>query len=119
MKHAVEELARGRESFSTAGLGRCLESLSRAGRAQPLGGEDVELLARSAYILGRDDGYIGGQNVHVTRIWMRRGFGSRALRLLDRSQLAVSGRHRRATGWFARAQQILEQKRISWSVGTC
>jgi hypothetical protein len=35
------------------------ESLSRADQAAPLGAEDLELLATSAYMLGRDDDMSG------------------------------------------------------------
>jgi class 3 adenylate cyclase len=38
-------------------LEQAFESLSRADREAPLGAEDLELLARSVYMLGRDDDY--------------------------------------------------------------
>jgi len=51
----VVELKRGRESYATRAWTDAYESLSRADQAAPMGAEDLELLARSAYMLGRDD----------------------------------------------------------------
>ena len=50
-------LERGRESFDREAWADAHESLSRVDRAVPLGAEDLELLARSAYMLGHDDDY--------------------------------------------------------------
>ncbi len=57
---AVDELDRGRSSYAMGAWTQAYESLSRADRETSLGAEDVELLGRSAYMLGRDDEYRGG-----------------------------------------------------------
>ena len=54
MADAVVELERGREAYSVEAWSDAYESLSAADRADPLGPEDLELLATSAYMLGRE-----------------------------------------------------------------
>jgi hypothetical protein len=74
-----------------------------------LGAEDLELLALAAYLIGRDDDYLGtlerassahvnaGQCTRAARCAFWLGF-----RLLMRGEVG------RATGWFSRAQRLLE-----------
>jgi ATP/maltotriose-dependent transcriptional regulator MalT len=83
--------------------------LSRADRARTLSGEDLERLANSAYLLGKDDEYLGalerahrahaeaGANLRAVRcaFWL-------GLRLMFRGEAA------RANGWLSRAQRMLE-----------
>jgi hypothetical protein len=45
MKHAVDELDRGRESYATRAWTEAYESLSRVDRAETLSADDLELLA--------------------------------------------------------------------------
>ena len=52
---SAEQLERGRRSYAARAWEDAHESLSRADRVAPLGAEDVELLATSAYMLGRDE----------------------------------------------------------------
>ena len=60
MRHATDELERGRESYARRAWIDAYESLSGADEASPLGAQDLELLATSAYMLGRDDEYVSG-----------------------------------------------------------
>ena len=57
---AVSHIERGRASYASGAWIDADESLSLADRALPLGAEDLELLATSAYMLGRDDDYVSG-----------------------------------------------------------
>ena len=50
-----DDLERGRESYSSSAWASAHESFSRADRLDPLAAEDLESLATSAYMLGRDD----------------------------------------------------------------
>jgi DNA-binding NarL/FixJ family response regulator len=111
MKHAVDELARGRESFSSRAWAEAFELFCRADQADSLGAGDLELLARSAYMLGRDDDYVGGlERAHYAHL--EDGEGLRAVRcafwighnMLFRGETAA------ATGWFARAHRLLERE---------
>jgi hypothetical protein len=56
----IAELGRGRQSYTKSAWAAAFESLSSADRAAPLDADDLELLARAAYMLGRDDDYVSG-----------------------------------------------------------
>ena len=53
----VDELERGRESYARRAWRDAYASLSGADQAASLEAADLELLATSAYMLGRDDDY--------------------------------------------------------------
>jgi hypothetical protein len=54
----IDELERGRKSYARRAWMDAYESLSHADQVALLGADDLELLARSAYMLGRDDEYV-------------------------------------------------------------
>ena len=54
------QLELGRKSYSEQAWVRAFDSLASADREEPLSAEDLEMLARSAYMLGRDDDYVAG-----------------------------------------------------------
>ena len=56
----VPDLDLGRTSYTDEAWQRALDSFASADRNEPLAAEDLEMLARSAYMLGRDDDYVGG-----------------------------------------------------------
>jgi hypothetical protein len=73
----IDELERGRKSYAGRAWMDAHESLSRADQVAPLGAEDLELLARSAYMLGRDDEYVSClERAH--HIYLEAGDASRA-----------------------------------------
>ena len=107
----MADLERGRESFAQQAWLEAYESLSRADRATPLGAGDLELLARSAYMLGRDDDYVSGlERAHEAHL--AAGDGLRAVRCAFwiGHSLLFRGQAARATGWFTRAQRLLERE---------
>ena len=86
----AELVSRGREAFAQRAWADAFESLSRADQAAPVGAEELELLATSAYMLGRDDDYVACARACPSRASRRRRYAAgRALRVLDRSQHAV------------------------------
>lgn len=50
-----DELERGRASYARRAWMDAYKSLSHADQVAPLGVEDLELLATSAFLVGRDD----------------------------------------------------------------
>jgi DNA-binding NarL/FixJ family response regulator len=89
------------------------ESLSRADEAAPLGAEDLELLATSAYMIGRDDAFVSGLD-RAHHLYLDAGEVLRAVRCafwvgID---LALRGEMGHATGWFRRAQRLLERSKF-------
>lgn len=102
-------LERGRESYKRHAWADAYKSLSFADDIAPLGVEDLELLAMSAYLIARDDDYQRMLS-RAYQAHLDAGDSSRAarcafwlgLRLLFRDETG------RATGWFARARRLLE-----------
>ena len=104
-------LATGRECHRQRAWAEAYRSLAQADQALPLGAEDLELLAMSAYLVGRDDDYLtmlerahrahlaADQDVRAARcaFWL-------GLRLMFRGETG------RATGWLGRAQRLVERE---------
>ena len=105
----MEALEQGRRSYATQAWSDAYSSLSVADQEAPLAGRDLELLAKSAYMLGRDDEWMrilerahqasleGGDKLHAARCAFWIGM-----------QLAMGGETGPATGWFGRAQRLVE-----------
>jgi DNA-binding CsgD family transcriptional regulator/tetratricopeptide (TPR) repeat protein len=108
---AVDKLERGRESYAERAWMDAYTSLSQADQATPLGAEDLELLATSAYMLGRDDEYMGGlERAH--HLYLDAGEALRAVRCAFwvGMNLALRGEVGPASGWLGRAQRLLERE---------
>ena len=111
MRHATDELERGRESYARRAWIDAYQSLSGADEASPLGAQDLELLATSAYMLGREDEYVsclerahhayldGGERLRAVRcaFWM-------GINLILRGEIG------RAGGWVGRARRLVERE---------
>jgi DNA-binding NarL/FixJ family response regulator len=104
-----EALERGRESYAKLAWATAFESLASADKQEPLAAADLELLAVSAYMLGREDEWL--------RL-MERSCQQRAEdgepRLAARlafwigMHLFLRGQMGPGTGWLGRAQRLLE-----------
>jgi DNA-binding CsgD family transcriptional regulator len=108
---AIEELGRGRKSYARRAWMEAYKSLSHADQAAPLGAEDLELLATSAYMLGRDDEYVSClERAH--HAYLGSGEAMRAARCAFwvGMNLALRGEMGRATGWLGRAQRLVERE---------
>ena len=104
------ELDRARQSYRQRAWADAYQALSHADRETPLEAKDLELLAMAAYLVGRDEEYLGtlerAYNAHVSAGQCARAVRCAfwlGFRLLMRSELG------RATGWLARAQRLLER----------
>jgi len=108
----VAELRQGREAYAKHRWADAYHSLAAADQTAPLSAEDLELLARSAYMLGRDDDYVSGlERAHHG--YLESGEALRAVRCawwIGHSFL-FRGEAGPARGWFARAQRVLEGER--------
>jgi DNA-binding NarL/FixJ family response regulator len=101
------ELEQGRAYYDRRAWSQAYDAFVSADRAARLGAEDLERLATSAYLIGRDDDYLAalerghhanldaGQTLRSVRcaFWL-------GLRLLFRGDTG------RASGWFARAERL-------------
>jgi DNA-binding CsgD family transcriptional regulator len=103
------DVERGRRLYGEQAWRSAFEALLRAGQVAPLGGDDLELLARSAYMIGRDDDYVAAlERAH--ELFRERGEIPRAVRCsfwIGHSFL-FRGEEARGAGWFARGQRLLE-----------
>src|SRR6266516_3019480 len=103
----AELVSRGREAFARGGWPDAFEFLSRADEAAPLGAEELELLATSAYMLGRDDEHIRAlERAHHAHLGA--GDTQRAVRCAYwiGHNLMLRGEMGPATGWFGRGQRF-------------
>ena len=106
----VELVLRGREAFVRRAWPDAFESLSQADQAAPLGAEELELLATSAYMLGRDDDYVRAlERAH--HAYLDTGRIPRAVYCACwiGHNMMLRGEAGPATGWFSRGQRLLER----------
>jgi DNA-binding CsgD family transcriptional regulator len=107
----LDELERGRRSYASRAWIDAYRSLSDADQAVSLAAEDLELLATSAYMIGRDDDFVSGlERAHY--LFLDGGEALRAVRCAFwlGINLTTRGEMSRATGWFGRAQRLLERE---------
>ena len=111
MVDAIDELGRGCESYARRAWMAAYESLSRADRTAPLGAEDLELLATSAFMLGHDDECLSYLE-RAYHVYLDGGEAMRAVRCAFwvGMNLALRGEMGRATGWLGRAQRLVERE---------
>ena len=86
------------------------KSLAQADQAAPLGTDDLELLAGSAYMLGRDDDYVSAlERAH--HAYLDAGEAPPAVRCAFWICLhfAHRGEMGPATGWLGRAQRLIDR----------
>jgi DNA-binding CsgD family transcriptional regulator len=107
----IDELERGRESYGRRAWQDAYEALRQADRATPLAADDLELLATSAYMLNRDDDFVGAlERAH--HLYLDAGDAARAVRCAFwvGVNLATRGETGGASGWFGRGQRLLERE---------
>ena len=105
------KLKQGRESYRRRAWDDAYRWLSLADQTTPLESEDLELLAMSAYLIGRDDDYLSAlERAHHAHV--DAGEGVRAVRCAFwlGLRLLFRGETGRATGWLARAQRLLKRE---------
>jgi len=102
-------LKRGRQAYAESAWGQAYESLARADEREPLSAEDLELLATSAYMLGREDQWFQILE-RASHAHAEAGERQRAAHCAFwiGMQLALRGEMGRATGWLSRAHRLIE-----------
>jgi tetratricopeptide (TPR) repeat protein len=102
--------ARGRSLAMRGSWVEAQAMLLDASTSEPLAGDDLELLARAAYMLGRDDDYVAAlERAHEAHL--AAGAVDRAARcgFFIGLNLMPRGEHSRGAGWFARAERLLDR----------
>jgi tetratricopeptide (TPR) repeat protein len=104
-------LERGRQAYERRGWLDAYESLSLANRAVPLRADDLELLATSASMLGRDQEYLDVlERAH--HAYLDAGDALRAARCAFwvGTHLAIRGEMGGAAGWLGRARRLVDME---------
>ena len=106
-----DQLALGHEAYERRAWDDAYRFLSRASEEAPLAVDDLERLAMSAYLTGRDEEYLRAleQTHHA---YLDAGKCHRAARCAFwlGLRLAFRGEMAPATGWFGRAHRLLERE---------
>jgi DNA-binding CsgD family transcriptional regulator len=106
-----DRLQWGRESYARGAWLDACESLSLADQAAPLGAEDLELLATSGYMVGREDDHVSGlERAHHAYLDAGETLGAVRCSFWMGINLLLRGEMARATGWLGRAQRLLERE---------
>ncbi len=111
MVDASNELERGRTSFERRAWLDAYTALSAADRVDPLEARDLDLLATAASLVGRMDEYLALlERAHLAHI--DRGDNLAAARSAGwlGMTLAIRGELGPASGWFGRAERLVERE---------
>ena len=102
-------LERGRASYAKRAWLNAYECLSRADEDSLLEPDDLELLARSAYMLGRDDVYVRVfERAHHGYLDAGDVPGAARCAWWIGHNLLMRGESARAAGWFSRGDRLLD-----------
>jgi hypothetical protein len=104
------ELEQGREAYRRRAWIDAYESLSRADHAAPLEAEDLELLATSAYMLGRDDDVSLQERTYHEYLGAGEALRAARCAFWVGMQLSTMGETGRGTGWLGRARRLVERE---------
>jgi ATP/maltotriose-dependent transcriptional regulator MalT len=107
----ASQLERGRTSFERRAWLDAYTALSEADLVEPLEGSDLDLLATSASLIGRMDDYLALlERAHLVHV--ERGDNLAAARSAGwlGMTLAIRGELGPASGWFGRAQRLVERE---------
>jgi DNA-binding NarL/FixJ family response regulator len=104
------EIRHGRDSYAAGSWRVAHDALAHADQHEPLGPDDLELLARSAYMLGRDEQYVDTL-VRAHQDHLGAGDLPRAIRcaIWIGHSFLFRGQSAQAGGWFARAERLLKR----------
>ncbi|MCT7374165.1 LuxR family transcriptional regulator [Chelativorans salis] len=105
-------LDRGRKAYARRAWADAHGYFRHAVEHAPLDAEDLERLAASAYLIGRDDEYLGALN-RAHKAHAEAGDAARAIRCAFwlGLELAFRGEMGPAGGWFGRAQRLLKHQK--------
>ncbi|MGH3024163.1 MAG: LuxR C-terminal-related transcriptional regulator [Gaiellaceae bacterium] len=107
----MTDLERGRAAYEGQGWRDAREALLRADRAAPLGGEDLERLATSAYMLGLDDDYLSFlERAHHGHLETSDTLAAVRCAFWVGITHALRGEIGPAGGWLGRAHQLVGEQ---------
>ncbi len=105
------DVAQGRAAYQRRAWLDAFTSMSAADLADPLGAADLELLAMSACLIGRDDDAVRAlERAHATYLETGEACAAARSAIWTGLVLANVGEHARANGWFSRAGRLLDRE---------
>ena len=111
MVDASQELERGRTSFERRAWLDAYTALSDADRVEPLEASDLDLLATSASLIGRMDEYLALlERAHLAHVESGDNLAAARSAGWLGMTLAIRGEMGPASGWFGRAQRLVERE---------
>lgn len=111
MAERDRELEWGRDAFEKWAWLRAYEALAGADAMAPLAPADLERLGRSAYMIGRDEDYVGAfERAHQAYLEVNDTRAAVRCSFWIGHNLLFRGEASRAAGWFARGQRLLERE---------
>jgi DNA-binding CsgD family transcriptional regulator len=106
-----KDLDRARECYRTRAWTDAYQAFSRAEQLAPLTARDLELLATCAYLVGRDAEYLKAlERAHLAHLEEGEVLRGARCAFWIGLRLAFRGEIGQATGWFGRAQRLLERE---------
>ena len=113
----ANELARARRSFDQRAWAEAYRLFETADREGPLDPEDLERLATAAYLMGRDD-ESEAIRARAHQLFFARGDREGAARAATWLAFGLLQRGARApaSGWFTRAERILDEAHLDSAV---
>lgn len=107
----INELRQAREAYKRRAWADAYRSLSRADIAAPLGVEDLQLLASSAYLIGREDEYLRAlDRAHHVLLGAEEWSHAARCAFWIGLTLLFRGETGPATGWFGRSQRLVDRE---------
>lgn len=108
---SLAALERARQLHATRAWALAFDAFQSADRARELCAEDLERLAHAAYLVGRDDDYLGAlERAHHAHLADGRRLPSVRCAFWLGLRLLFRGESGRAGGWFARAERLVESE---------
>jgi DNA-binding NarL/FixJ family response regulator len=108
---ATPDLERAREYFRLRAWPDAYRAFSLAEQAAPLAAPDLELMATAAYLLGRDAEYLKTlERAHLAHLDAGESLRSARCAFWLGFRSAFRGETGQATGWFGRAQRLVERQ---------
>jgi DNA-binding CsgD family transcriptional regulator len=108
---AMRELERGRECYRLRAWSEAFQAFSRAEQAASLAPPDLELFATAAYLVGRDAEYLKAlERAHLAHLGAGECMRAARSAFWLGFRLVFRGEIGQATGWFGRAQRLLERE---------
>jgi DNA-binding CsgD family transcriptional regulator len=110
---AVAELEQGRECCEEQQWAQAYELLTAADEAAGLGPEDLEALARAAYMVGSDEEFVEAlERAHHAYAEVGEQYAAARCAFWAGFNLLAGGETSRANGWFGRAQRLVDREGV-------